>query len=175
VHSGQDRRGIAQFHLRVPLIHVAENKRDVLQFARQSSETNCGEIAVSGRDPTSGLPVHLTLLPRAMPHDIGDSYHQQTAFASKSLELGASRHCPVVVDDLSQHADWCKPGKPAQVDRTFGVTSTLEHAAGSCAQREDVPRPTQLVGKSARLGKCPDGQCAIRCRHAGRCRVFEID
>jgi len=61
-----------------------------------------------------------------------------------------TRHRPVVVHDLADHAGRVQTREPREVDSRLGLTDALERATRLCLEREDMARLDQLA--RARLG-----------------------
>ena len=86
-----------------------------------------------------------------------------------------AHHRAVVVDEFDDHRDRGEARESAQVDRRLGVAVTLEHAARSGAQREDVTGARQRRGRRRRVGEQTQRQCAVGGRDAGVHAVLRIN
>ncbi len=94
----------------------------------------------------------------------------------EALELGQPRHPRLVgIDDLAQDGRGIQVGGPRQVDGRLGVACTLEHPAGSVAQRQDVAGTGQVPRPGARVDQGLDRGRPVRCRYAGGRPVAVVD
>ena len=64
----------------------------------------------------------------------------------ESLKFGKAGHIAGVIHDFADDADWATFGKLGEVHGRFSMASALEHAAGACAQRKDMPGCTRSSG-----------------------------
>ena len=78
------------------------------------------------------------------------------------LEIGQSRHAPVLAQDLAQRPHRTQSGECAEIGHRFGVTGSSQHAARDGAQGEDVTGTREVRGARTGIGQ-----------HAQRARTIE--
>src|SRR5690606_3679011 len=82
-------------------------------------------------------------------------------------ELRNARHGAVVVEHFAKHAARPLAREEREIDRRLRVARSLEHAAGTGAQRKHVPRLHELIWMRLGVGEDADGQRAIIRADAG--------
>ena len=98
------------------------------------------ELAVLRRYPGLGDPVDQLLGAQAVGHQLGHRDEGQAVLPGHLVELRPAGHRAVRIQDLTDHAGGHPAREPRQVHAGLGLSHPLEHAAGPCAQREDVSR-----------------------------------
>ena len=86
-----------------------------------------------------------------------------------------ARHRAVVVHDLADRSGGLTARQTGQVDRSLGVTATLEHATVARAQREHVARRAELVGACIRIESPADRARAVVRADARVARRAHVD
>ena len=70
----------------------------------------------------------------------------------ESLKFGKAGHIAGVIHDFADDADWATFGKFGEVHGRFSMASALEHAAGACAQRKDMPWLHEVIRYCGGIG-----------------------
>ena len=99
----------------------------------------------------------------------------RSCWAAKRSEVGEAGHRAVVVDELAEHAGGVEAGEAREVDGGLGVAGALEHAAALAAQREDVARAAQVVGRGVGVDEHLDRARAVGGGDAGGGAVAGVD
>src|SRR5690606_31948342 len=70
--------------------------------------------------------------------EVGDADDRDVVARGEALQFGEAGHGPVVRHDLADRHHRVEPGQARQVDRRLGLFRSLQHPAGTGAEREDV-------------------------------------
>ena len=105
------------------------------------------EIAIVGRHLHDLLQLDQLFALAAIRDQALDRANAQPVFVVKFHQLRQSRHRPVVVQDLAEHARGLQSRHSCQVDRGFGVTGAPQHAAVFGAQGKNVTGLVQIFGR----------------------------
>ena len=84
----------------------------------------------------------------------------------ESLQIGASGHGPVFVEDLDEYRGRLEPGQAREVAAGFGMAGAGEHAAGLRHQWKDVTRLHEIRRRRARPDRGKNRGGAVRGRDA---------
>ena len=87
---------------------------------------------------------------------------------------GKTCHGAVLVQHLAQDPRRVETGKPHHVDRGLGVAVPFQHAAIPCLQREEVPRPFEVLRRRILLHEQTGAFCPVMGGYAGRHAVYGI-
>ena len=155
--------------------HLTPHERDVLDIVEERPEHVGGEVAVLGRDPSLGDPLHQLLAAATMPNEVGDRDHEEPVLRGEHLELGEAGHRAVVVHHFGEHARGAESRQPGQVDRGLGVAGPLEHPTLAIAQREDVTGSGEVVGTGLRIDERLHRGRTVGSRDAGRGSEAGVD
>ena len=92
----------------------------------------------------------------------------EVVLLGEALQVDQPGHSGFVLGhDLAEHAGRRQSGGAGQVHRRFGVSGSLEHAAGPVPQWEDVPGPVQVVRAGVGVDQGGDGGRPVRGRDPG--------
>ncbi len=69
---------------------------------------------------------------------VRDPNHDEAVRLTEPSQVGCARHGAVIVDDFANYPCGVDPRENREIDSRFGLTSTLQNAAGAGARREDV-------------------------------------
>src|SRR5438270_10925056 len=102
-------------------------------------------FAASARLHTQGRAIDrpkrsIELRFQPVSRQVRDGDHHETVFFAEPDQVRHAGHGPVVVDDLADHAGWVQAREAGEIDGRLGLSTTLQHATGAGAQREDVSR-----------------------------------
>ena len=154
---------------------LAPHQGHVLDRVHRAAVADRQELPVPGRQPGLRDPLHERLGTSAVGDQVRDRHQRQAVLVGEPAQLGQPGHRPVVVDHLGDDARGGQPGQPGQVHRRLGVPGPAQDAAVDGAQREDVPRPGELVGLGGRVDQHPDRAGPVGGRDAGVDAVAGVD
>ena len=166
LHADQDRRSVVDHAL---------GEGDVLDVAGRAAVDDGVEASVYEVDVELHVPTHELLLHAAEGDQVGDRDHLQAELPGKGVELGATRHRPVVLQDLADHAGWTQAGEARQVDRALGVPGPDEHAPFAGDQRKDVARAGEIPRRRAGVHGDANRRRPIRRADPGRDAFAGLD
>ena len=154
---------------------VALHQRDVVLAAQLLAEGDGGELAVGGREPHRGRALDELLVATAVLDQVGDRDQLQPVALAVRHEVADSGHRPVLVHDLADDAGGDEPRETREVDRGLRLAGALEHAAFACAQREDVPRPDEVIRALAAVDRDLNRSRTVVGRDPGRDPLTSFD
>ena len=140
---------------------VALDQRDVVLVVDQRAVADHVELAVLGRQVRLGDALDELLGAPAVLDQVGDRDHLQAVALAVRDQVLDPRHRAVVVHDLADHRGRDQARETREVDARLGLPGALEHAAGACLEREDVPGLHQVVGLRARVDRDLDRVGAV--------------
>src|SRR5262249_14239131 len=154
---------------------VALYERDVMLAGQLLAERYGGELCVGGRQAHRSRALDELLVAAAVLDQVGDRDQLQPVPLAVRNEVADASHRSVLVHDLADDAGRDQACEPGEVDRRLGLAGSLEHAAFARAQREDMPRPDEVVRALAAVDRDLDRPRAIVCGNAGRDPLTGLD
>ena len=133
------------------------------------------EVAVVRREPHGDHPLDELLGAPPVLDQVGDGDELEVVALAEPDQIGHARHRPVVVHDLADDARGCQPRQPGEIDRGLGLARTLEDTSVSRAEREDVARVDEVVGRRLRVDRDLDRLSAVGGRDPSRDSVARLD
>ena len=110
-----------------------------------------------------------------MADDIGNRHEQQIVVGGERRCVVERHHVARDAHEVGHDPDRTETGKTAQIDHCFGVAGSLQHAALSGPQREDVARTSEIIGGDLGAGQGSDGSSLIGRRGSGGVAIDEVD
>ncbi len=74
--------------------------------------------------------------------------HQQTVLFAEPDEIGHARHCPIIIDDLADHARGIHGRETGKINGRLCLPAPFKDAARTRAQWKNVSRPPEIFRKS---------------------------
>jgi len=72
---------------------------------------------------------------------------RRPCFFAKLHQLRQAGHRAVIVQNLAKHACWLQAGQTRKIDRRLGMPGASQHAAILCAQRKNMSRLHEIIGR----------------------------
>ena len=130
---------------------VAVHERDVLLLVDVVLVADDAPRSVIGRQPRLGDAMHETLVLEPVRDELRDRDERDAVLLRELLELRTARRRSVLVEDLANHSRRQASGQPREIDRGFGVSDALEHAAVARAQRKHVAAVAEIARNRRRI------------------------
>ena len=132
-----DQHGLRRGHI----AHDQGQMRHAVQFRTVDGET---EIAVLCGQRRLGLLFDEPFRFPPVRHDVRDGADLQSVFLLEFQQIIQTRHAPVVLRDLADHARGRQSRKTRQIRGAFRVASPLQYASGPRRYGEDVTRDPEV-------------------------------
>src|SRR5829696_7117684 len=144
-HVARDVLGVNANENRILSLHVAHHHREMYVAIDHVLIGNRAETTVDRRQIAFHYALHQLLFADAISDELCDADHLQVMLSGESFELRETRHGPVFVHDLADHAGRIQTRDPGNVDAGFGLSGTNEHAAALGAQGENMTWTTKIL------------------------------
>ena len=138
-------------------VDVALDECDVVPARQRLAEGDGRELAVPSRQPDGRRPLDQLLVPAAILDQVGNRDQAQAVPLAVRDQIVDAGHRPVLVHDLADDAGRDQTGEAGEVDGRLGLAAALENAAVPGTEREDVPRPDEVVSALAAIDRDLDG------------------
>ncbi len=109
------------------------------------------EVTIDGGQVGRRHLAHQRLVAQPVADEVGDGDHEDAVLLGHLREVGHAGHGAVVVHDLADDAGGFKAGQLGEIDGSFGLPGSLEHAAALRPQGEDVAGAQQILGPGGRI------------------------
>ena len=137
-------------------------------------------------DDRAEAPVHhrqlrLCALPdqplgaKPIPDQVRDGEDCEIVCAREPQEIRHPRHRAVIVHDLADDPGRLQAGEPREVDAALRLSGPAQHPALLGHQREDMPRPHEILGPAVPIHCDRDRVRAVRRRDPGRDPLSRLD
>ncbi len=133
------------------------------------------ELAERGRQAGRDDPLDQLVVSPAVGDQILDRDHLQAVALDVGDQVGHTRHRPVVVHHLADHASRVQPGEPREIDAGLGVAGPLEHAARLGLQGVDMPGLAEVRRSRSRVDRDLDRVGPVVGRDPGRDTLAGLD
>src|SRR5205085_7577268 len=152
VHAGHDVFAIA---------HFAVDERDMLVFVHVVAIPDDFPLAMLSGKAGFGDAMHEPLVLQPMRDQLRHRHEGELMLGGELLELWTLRGRSIVVQDFTDDAGWRETRETREVDGGLGVTDTLQHAAFTRAEREDVSTMPQIARLCFRIDGNANRRCTI--------------
>ena len=154
---------------------VAAGEREMGGVVDQGAEKMQFEMSVLVREIDGFFADDELFRFAAVRDDVRDGDELETPFLFEFDEGIKACHLSVVVHDFADHARGFESGEPREIDGRFGVTRSLEHAAGACRDGEGVTGMCKIGSLAFRINKIMRRFRAVECGDSGCGSDFGID
>ncbi len=154
---------------------LAADERDVVLAGQLLAECDRLELAVRGRQMNRRRALDELLVAAPVFDEIGDGDQLDVVTLAELDEVGDARHRPVLLHHLADDACGIRAREPCEVDRGFRLARPLEHAAFTCAQREDMAGLDDVDRTLGRVDRDLDRARAILRRDPSRDAFAGLD
>ena len=160
--AGQALRVYTAEH-RLTICNIAHGQGNMMLAGQLIDKAVNLKMSVFGRHICAGnfLDQGFFLVAHAVSNQVSNGNHDQTMLLGKLDQLSGTHHGAILTHDLTAQANRGKTCQTAQVNGSFGMARTDEHAAFTGTQREHMSRTAEVRGLCLRIDRHHSSQRAL--------------